>query len=157
MHTRCNAEPIQYRPFDYQGKHNTRAVIPKSKYIPRNDTEPFPGPGTYTHSPSHHPEYSIGRAKSAAIIGKVSYNPGVGRYDLEQNGTKRGGNTFGRSSRTNFISKNMAGVGDYDLLKAKGAACTMGKANRFGKTKASPGPGDYNVSSIVGWKSRHRA
>lgn len=54
---------------------------------------------------------TIPRSKSNAVI---STNPGVGRYQLckEENliGAK-----IGKSNRTNFISKNIAGVGDYEI------------------------------------------
>lgn len=130
-------------------------MVPNSTYSPRDDTEENPGPGSYRRDLRRHPQYTFGRAKSAASIGigKLNDNPGVGRYGVEGSDRKKG-NAFGRGSRTNFISKNTAGVGDYEIAPKKGSGCTMGRAGRFKKEKEGPGPGDYNLNSILAWKSK---
>jgi|LakMenEpi03Aug12_release.lakeMendotaPanAssembly.Ray.scaffolds.fasta_scaffold3327911_1 hypothetical protein len=52
---------------------------------------------------------TIPRSKSNAVL---SSNPGVGRYQINKD-EKTIGAKIGLSNRTNFISKNIAGVGDY--------------------------------------------
>jgi len=56
--------------------------------------------------------YTIPRSQSQAAVLK---NPGVGRYDVDKLAISKGskGNRFQNSHRCNFISKNLAGVGDY--------------------------------------------
>ena len=81
-----------------------------------------PAPGAYRMELSEGKKYTIPRAKSAAIarenpaIGRyatiVPDHPGVGRYNLSKS-LKRGGSAMPKSARTNFVSKNGAGVGDY--------------------------------------------
>ena len=58
--------------------------------------------------------YTIPRSQSHAVLAK---NPGVGRYDVDKNALAKveKGSRFQNSHRTNFISKNLAGVGDYDV------------------------------------------
>lgn len=84
-------------------------------------------------------------------------NPGVGRYStLDGMGTvhykyknQQTGNLIGKSDRTNFVSKNIAGVGDYLILAAKTGGVSIPKASRFGKANKNPGPGDYNMHSTI--------
>jgi hypothetical protein len=58
--------------------------------------------------------YTIPRSQSSKYI--VS-NPGVGRYDVDKNAISRNtkSNKFYTSGRANFISKNVVGVGDYEI------------------------------------------
>jgi hypothetical protein len=93
-----------------------------------------PGPGSYNIEDGNKKGYTIGRSKSQVQI--ISENPGVGRYMINNSSepkTKVKAHAFPKSSRTNFISKNTAGVGDYNItqiLKTKG---TISKAERFKK------------------------
>lgn len=59
------------------------------------------------------------------------------------------GNTIGKSNRTNFVSKNVAGVGDYNILNKKMTGITIPKGNRFQKFNDLPGPGAYHFSSTI--------
>lgn len=62
---------------------------------------------------------------------------------------QRSGNLIGKSQRTNFITKNKAGVGDYDLLGYKTGGVTIPRAHRFPKQNANPGPGAYHMHSTL--------
>ena len=69
--------------------------------------------------------------------------------DAIQRTTK--GNKFYTSSRTNFVSKNGAGVGDYDIEKKPKEPITFTKSDRFLNTgDRQPGPGDYYIPSSIG-------
>lgn len=54
-------------------------------------------------------------------MANIADTPGVGRYnmgakdDLKINEKK--GSAFPKGKRTSFVSTNMAGVGDYDIVK----------------------------------------
>lgn len=61
-------------------------------------------------------KYTIARAKSAATF---KDHPGVGRYMISNNGKGNKGMAIPKSARTNFISKNIAGVGDYNICSSK--------------------------------------
>lgn len=56
---------------------------------------------------------------------------------------------MGKSKRTNFISKNIAGVGDYEILQKKSGGISIPKASRFPKPNDNPGPGDYQFHSTI--------
>jgi hypothetical protein len=43
----------------------------------------------------------------------------VGRYEISKGTTERVGSAIPKSARTNFISKNKAGVGDYEIESGK--------------------------------------
>jgi hypothetical protein len=75
-------------------------------------TDDNPGPGTYNPELKRSSTYTIPRSQSTKLVSK---NPGVGRYDVDKNAISRNnkGNKFYTSNRTNFVSKNFAGVGDY--------------------------------------------
>lgn len=96
----------------------------------------------------------MGKSKSIDYINK---NPGVGRYNADSgmaaNTSKYKnqtvGNLIGKSQRTNFVSKNIAGVGDYNLMAKKTAGVTIPKGNRFAKPNSNPGPSDYYLSSTI--------
>lgn len=80
-------------------------------------------------------------------------NPGPGRYDVDKNAMSRTtkGVKFFSSSRTNFLSKNTAGVGDYDIEHKKSDNITIPKSARFGNRQdTKPGPGDYHIPSSIG-------
>jgi hypothetical protein len=47
------------------------------------------------------------------------------------------------------VSKNIAGVGDYNILMLKTGGVSIPKANRFPKPNKNPGPGDYNMTSTL--------
>lgn len=49
------------------------------------------------------------------------------------------------------MSDNIAGVGDYNLLKNNKQEITIAKAERFIDKKINkPGPGDYYIASSIG-------
>jgi hypothetical protein len=74
-----------------------------------------PGPGTYRPNADSGTKYTIPRAKSA--VGFQDH-PGVGRYKIgDEAAEKKKGPVIPKSARTNFISKNMAGVGDYNITQ----------------------------------------
>jgi hypothetical protein len=55
--------------------------------------------------------------------------PGVGRYEISKGTTERVGSAIPKSARTDFISKNKAGVGDYEIESGKkGWKGTIGKS-----------------------------
>lgn len=56
---------------------------------------------------------------------------------------------IGKSNRTDFVSKNGTGVGDYDVLDKKMGGVTIPKAERFVKNNANPGPGEYHLHSTI--------
>jgi hypothetical protein len=77
----------------------------------------------------------------------------VGRYDVDKNAMQRTtkGNKFYTSNRTNFLSKNVAGVGDYEIEKKNRDPLTFTKSERFLNTgDRAPGPGDYHIPSSIG-------
>ena len=41
--------------------------------------------------------------------------------------------SVGKGKRTNFVSKNIAGVGDYEILQKKTGGVSIPKASRFPK------------------------
>lgn len=65
--------------------------------------------------------YSFSKSKSLSALNR---NPGAGRYNTDRGMGKLdskylnqpAGTAFAKSNRTNFISKNIAGVGDYNIL-----------------------------------------
>lgn len=57
--------------------------------------------------------------------------------------------SLGKGKRTNFISKNVAGVGDYEILQKKTGGISIPKASRFPKPNDNPGPGDYQFQSTI--------
>ena len=57
---------------------------------------------------------------------------------------------FLTSSRTNFVSKNIAGVGDYEISTRVKSAITIPKSARFNDNNSNPGPGNYNIPSSIG-------
>ena len=69
-------------------------------------------------------------------MSNMNRNPGAGRYDIDQGMGKKlmkfrnqsTGTLFPKSKRTNFVSKNIAGVGDYDILKVKAGGISIPKA-----------------------------
>ena len=79
------------------------------------------------------PSYSIGKSKSLAYLADT---PGSGRYNIDSKtlGESKG-NAFGKSKRYNFVSNNVAGVGDYKVgdVKDKKGKLSFSKADRFGK------------------------
>ena len=79
-------------------------------------------------------------------------NPGVGRYDVTGSRIYKSakGAGFLSSSRTNFVSKNKPGVGDYDISTRVKSAITIPKSARFNEKESNPGPGDYNIPSSIG-------
>ena len=98
-----------------------------------NDIINNPGPGEYSPPEKKGPCYSIGKSKSLAHLADT---PGSGRYNVETRTYKDGsGNAFGKSKRTSFASKNVAGVGDYRVTDLKGSQgkLSFSKADRFGK------------------------
>jgi hypothetical protein len=123
-----------------------------------NDTIENPGPGAYeAKTKKESSSFTIGKSKSLASLADT---PGVGRYNVsQQGGRETKGGVFGRGKRANFISSNTAGVGDYQILQEKQQAkLGFGKADRFGKQGSTqPGPGDYHVHSIIGYKSKQKA
>ena len=83
--------------------------------------------------------------------------PGAGRYNLEAIVKQSKGGAFGKGKRTSFVSTNFAGVGDYDVLgkdeKRKNGG--FSRADRFERPDGSqPGPGDYHVHTIIGYKHK---
>lgn len=85
-------------------------TIFKSTYEPFHEVIDNPGPGAYPIDSNKGTEYTIPRAKSATLVRDY---PGVGRYEVTKGITERVGSAIPKSARTNFISKNTAGVGDY--------------------------------------------
>lgn len=65
---------------------------------------------------------------------------------------------FLASSRTNFVSKNIAGVGDYEISTRVKSAITIPKSARFNDKNINPGPGDYNIPSSIGkyWSQKSK-
>lgn len=58
---------------------------------------------------------------------------------------------FKSSKRTDFVSDNVAGVGDYNVWKNSLKDITIAKAERFmNKKNHKPGPGDYFIPSSIG-------
>ena len=57
---------------------------------------------------------------------------------------------FLTSSRINFVSKNIAGVGDYEISTRVKSAITIPKSARFNDKNRNPGPEDYNIPSLIG-------
>lgn len=107
-------------------------------------------------------QFSFYRSKSIDYLNKhsidyVNKHPGPGRYNIDpgMGATKlkfknqSSGNLIGKSQRTNFISKNIAGVGDFNVGLKKSTGVTIPKADRFGKPNDNPGPGDYTLSSTI--------
>jgi|688.fasta_scaffold241549_1 hypothetical protein len=90
-------------------------------------------------------------------ISYLNSNPAPGRYNtdhgvgdkFEKYKNQLVGNTIGKSNRTNFISKNVAGVGDYNILNKKMTGVTIPKGTRFQKPNDLPGPGAYHFSSTI--------
>jgi hypothetical protein len=77
----------------------------------------------------------------------------VGRYDVDNTALHRTtkGNKFNTSHRTNFVSKNVAGVGDYEIDKKTRDPITFTKSQRFMNIgDRLPGPGDYHIPSSIG-------
>lgn len=56
---------------------------------------------------------------------------------------------IGKSQRINFVSKNIAGVGDYNIVAKKTTGVTIPKSQRFGRVNRNPGPSDYYLSSTI--------
>ncbi len=54
------------------------------------------------------------------------------------------------SNRTNFVSKNAAGVGDYQIIGRVKSAITIPRSARFAADPCNPGPGDYHIPSSIG-------
>jgi hypothetical protein len=133
-------------------KNGVNAVIPASTYEPYNEAIDNPAPGAYKLEVEKGPKYTIPRAKSASL---VKDHPGVGRYTISNGLQNRAGSAIPKSARTDFISKNKAGVGDYEIQETKTFKGTIGKSERFRKMETKPGPGDYHVQSIIGYKSKH--
>ena len=129
-------------------KNTPNAFIPKHQYQEYNDVKQYPGPGTYESEEYDSKRYSIPKSKSIAYL---SSTPGVGRYEMDK-GLAKGQNTgslIGKSKRTNFVSQNKAGVGDYEILKKKTGGISIPKAPRFISKNDNPGPGDYNSQSTL--------
>lgn len=98
-------------------------------------------------------------------MNNIADTPGVGRYNTSSSSSlKRGddkkGSAFPKGKRTSFVSANIAGVGDYQIVApTKPNKLTFGKSERFAKvTEPQPGPGDYHLHSIIGYqhKSQHK-
>lgn len=116
---------IQYNSHTYAKKNKHNVIIPESTYEPYHEVIDNPAPGAYRIEFEPGKKYTIPRAKSAAIarenpaIGRyqtiVPDHPGVGRYNISKGIHERGGSAVPKSARTNFISKNTAGVGDYEI------------------------------------------
>jgi hypothetical protein len=61
------------------------------------------------------------------------------------------GNKFYTSHRNNFVSKNLAGVGDYEVEMKQREPVTFKKAERFANVgERLPGPGDYHIPGSIG-------
>lgn len=56
---------------------------------------------------------------------------------------------MGTSSRTNFVSKIAAGVGDYNILGSSKGAISIPRAKREKDIEKLPGPADYHIQSTV--------
>ena len=56
---------------------------------------------------------------------------------------------MGTSSRTNFVSKIAAGVGDYNILGSTKGGISIPKAKREQEIEKLPVPGDYHIQSTV--------
>ena len=88
----------------------------------------------------------------------MNKNPGPGRYEsdkglarmsIKNKKNKSASAIMTKSNRINFISKNKAGVGDYEILQKKTGGISMPKAERFAKPNKNPGPGDYHFQSTI--------
>ena len=129
-------------------------MIPKTSSQEYNGIKDNPGPGHYPDKVFSRTMYTIPKSKSLNYLNR---NPGAGRYNTD-NGMGRlkskyqgqdSGTLFAKSQRTNFISKNIAGVGDYDILQKKAGGISIPKAERFAKPNKNPGPGDYHFQSTI--------
>lgn len=62
-------------------------------------------------------------------MNKIGDGPGVGRYDINKlNNQQKIRNTIPKSNRSNFVSNNNSGVGDYNISKTISVKVTIGKA-----------------------------
>lgn len=91
-------------------------------------------------------------------MANIADTPGVGRYNSDPKNIDKKGNAFPKGKRTSFVSTNMAGVGDYDIVKeTKQGKLGFGRADRFGKVDfGQPGPGDYQIHSIIGYQHKKK-
>ncbi len=141
--------PFDYLKENYKEKNTFRTTIPYSDR-PEVVLDENPGPGSYYPFSKKSTTYTIPRSQSSK---HVTTNPGVGRYDVDKNAMQRTtkGNKFYTSNRTNFLSKNVAGVGDYEIEKKNRDPLTFTKSERFLNTgDRAPGPGDYHIPSSIG-------
>lgn len=74
----------------------------------------------------------------------------MGKYDVKTVEKHIKGKEFPTSNRINFISKNIAGVGDYEITSRVKSSITIPKSARFSEKETYPGPGDYNIPSSIG-------
>ncbi len=95
-------------------------------------------------------------------MANIADTPGVGRYNMSSSsslrkGTEKGGNIFPKGKRSSFVSTNLAGVGDYQIVPpAKSPKIGFSKAERFTKVEHQPGPGDYHINSIIGYQHKSK-
>lgn len=75
-------------------------------------------------------KYSVPRSKS---MNKIVDGPGVGRYNINKLINQQKIGTIPKSNRSNFISNNHSGVGDYNISQTMSGKVTIGKAERFKK------------------------
>ena len=68
-------------------------------------------------------------------MANLGETPGVGRYDMTSKDANSKSNAFPKGKRTSFVSTNMAGVGDYDIIKdaKNNGKFGFSKADRFGR------------------------
>ena len=129
-------------------------MFPRDSSKEYNDIINNPGPGHYPDKIFRSTQYTIPKSKSISYLNR---NPGAGRYDTDRGMGKlknkyknqSSGPLFCKSNRTNFIAKNIAGVGDYDILQKKMGGVSIPKAKRFPKPNENPGPGDYHFQSTI--------
>lgn len=136
----------------FSARNNINATIPQAHVEDYNGVIHNPGPGTYKPELEKGRQYSFPRSKSLAIVHE---NPGVGRYNVETQLLSPKTNAFSKSGRTNFVSRNSVGVGDYTISQSGNFKGTISKAERFKQTLiTNPGPGDYHVHPLMGYKSQ---
>lgn len=96
-------------------------------------------------------------------MSNIADTPGVGRYNVatkdDPKGIDKKGSAFPKGKRTSFVSTNIAGVGDYEIVKErKPAKLGFGKADRFARIEpGQPGPGDYQIHSIIGYNYKKKS